>query len=467
MSKPVTPPKLEPAILVIFGITGDLAQRKLLPALYHLFKDKLLDEHTEIVGLSRRSMTAEELLSTVELCVLEQDNVCDPDVMKEIRTKLRMVSMNPAEPNDYHTLLDVLDDIEDKHGVCMNRLYYLAIPPSVYSTVINNLGRHKLNGSCRHGNAKSRLLVEKPFGYDIVTAKELIRETNAYFHEDQVYRIDHYLAKESAQNILTFRQHNPMFLNSWNGKSISRIDVIAHEKIGVEGRATFYDQVGALRDIVQSHLLQLLALVMVDTPKVEGSIGLHSAKASLLDSLSPVDPTAAIRGQYEGYQDEVMNSSSLTETYVKLELKSNLKQWQGTVIGLETGKAMSGKKTEIHLEFVDSSPSSNVLTFRIQPNEGIDLQLTAKKPGFDHVLQKVTMDFSYRGVFDEPSHPDAYERVLVDAVRGDHSLFATSDEVLASWRALQPILDYWQNSTNLILYRQGAVNPEEETITAR
>lgn len=463
MSKPSTAPRLEPATLVIFGITGDLAQRKLLPALYHLFKDKLLDEHTEVVGISRRNISTDELLSVVELCVLEQDNVCEPDVLKEIRSKLRMITMNPAEADDYSRLQGTLDDIEDRHGVCMNRLYYLAIPPSVYGTVIRNLGVHKLHGSCRHGNAKSRLLVEKPFGYDVQTAAELIEATNRYFTEEQVYRIDHYLAKESAQNILTFRRHNPIFLDSWNGTHISRIDVLAHEKIGVEGRASFYDQVGALRDIVQSHLLQLLTLIMVDLPKDDELSGLHTAKSVLLNSLSPIDATHTLRGQYEGYREEVSNATSLTETYVKLELQSSLPQWQGTVIGLETGKAMSEKKTEIHLEFVDASSSSNVLTFRIQPNEGIDLQLTAKKPGFDRTLQKVTMDFSYHGVFDEPSHPDAYERVLVDAVRGDHSLFATSDEVMASWRALQPILDYWQASTDVLLYRQGTTNPAEET----
>lgn len=456
-------PLLEPAVLVIFGITGDLAQRKLLPALYHLVKDDLLHEHTEIVGLSRRTMTVDDLLGAVELCVLEQDNVCDPVVLQKMRSKLRMVTMNPAEPEDYTKLLDELDTIEDKHGVCMNRLYYLAIPPSVYGTVIRNLGENKLNGSCRHNQAKSRLLVEKPFGYDLTTADELIKETNDYFSEEQVYRIDHYLAKESAQNILTFRRHNPVFLDSWNGKHISRIDVLAHEKIGVEGRASFYDQVGALRDIVQSHLLQLVALVMVTIGSNDDVAALHGEKARLLSSLSPVDATTTIRGQYEGYLEEVSNATSLTETYVRLELASDLPQWQDTVIGLETGKAMNEKKTEIHIEFIDdNAPATNTLTFRIQPNEGIDLQLTAKKPGFERVLQKVTMDFSYHGVFDEPSHPDAYERVLVDAARGDHSLFATSAEVLASWHALQPILDYWQNSSDVLVYRQGSDNPAEE-----
>lgn len=459
MIKSADTPVLEPAILVIFGITGDLAQRKLLPSLYHLLKDKLLHEDTEIVGLSRRNISVEQLLEKVELCVLEQDNVCDPDVLHEIRRKLHMLNLNPGEPDDYTQLLSTLNDIEDKHGVCMNRLYYLSVPPSVYGAVIRNLGEHNLNGSCQHNTAKTRLLVEKPFGYDLVTATELIAGTKKYFNEEQVFRIDHYLAKESAQNILTFRRHNPVFRSSWDGAHIRRIDVIAHEKIGVEGRASFYDQVGALRDIVQSHLLQLLALTMIETSEDDEEVALHAAKQRLLTSLRPVDVAKTIRGQYDGYRAEVSSPASLTETFVRLELASNLPQWQGTVIGLETGKALAAKKTEICIVFTDSADATgapNELTFRIQSNEGIDLQLTAKKPGFSRTLQRVSMDFSYRGAFDEPSHPDAYERVLVDAVRGDHSLFATSSEVIASWEALQPVLDYWQNSSEIITYPVGA-----------
>lgn len=459
MSNQDTDTALEPAILVIFGITGDLAQRKLLPALYHLFKDNLVHEHTEIVGLSRQDLKVDDLLQKVELCVLEQDNVCDPAVMQAIRSHLHMLQLDPATPDDYTKLLTSLNDIEAEHGVCMNRLYYLSVPPSIYETVVKNLGEHGLNSSCQHGTAATRLLVEKPFGYDVASGKSLISHTEKYFSEQQIFRIDHYLAKESAQNILTFRRHNPIFAGIWNAKHIKRITVLAHEKIGVEGRGGFYDDVGALRDLVQSHLLQLLALVMCDLGHKEGDIALHASKHSLLASLQAADPSKAIRGQYDGYRKEVGNDSSTTETYARVELSSNLPQWQGTEICIETGKALAAKKTEIEIVFSDESDSNNELTFRIQPNEGIDLQLTAKKPGFSHMLQRVRMDFSYNGVFDEPSHPDAYERVLVDAAAGDHSLFATSDEVMASWQALQPILDFWKTADNLKLYSTGSEGP--------
>jgi glucose-6-phosphate 1-dehydrogenase len=450
---------LEPAIFVIFGITGDLAQRKLLPALYHLFKDNLVHEHTVIVGLSRQNLEVDDLLQKVELCVLEQDNVCDPEVMHAIKSHMCMLRVDPSNPDDYKTLLGSLNDIEASEGVCMNRLYYLSVPPSVYEDVVQNLGEHSLNGSCQHGTATTRLLVEKPFGYDLQSGEELIKHTEKYFSEDQIFRIDHYLAKESAQNILTFRRHNPVFASIWDSMHISRIKVIASEKIGVEGRGGFYDDVGALRDLVQSHLLQLLALVMCELTPGEDDDALHESKQAFLGSLRSSDPSSTVRGQYEGYRTEVGKEHSTTETFVRIHLKSDIPKWQNTEITVETGKALESKRTEIEVVFQDEEGNINELTFRIQPNEGIDLQLTAKKPGFTHTLQRVRMDFSYHGVFEEPSHPDAYERVLVDAATGDHSLFATSSEVVASWQALQPILDYWRDSGDLKMYTIGSEGP--------
>jgi glucose-6-phosphate 1-dehydrogenase len=343
----------------------------------------------------------------------------------------------------------------------LDRLYYLSVPPSVYPKAVEQLGAHGLARSCRHDKAQVRILIEKPFGYDLKSAESLLNHTQKHFDESQIFRIDHYLAKESSQNIVTFRRHNPVFMDSWDGRHISRIQVIAHEDIGVEGRGDFYNQVGALRDLVQSHLMQLLALVMVETGRSDDDIALHKAKRDVLDSLSPPDVTTTMRGQYAGYAAEIGQPHSRTETYVRLQLASSLPKWQGTDIVLETGKALRSKKTEIRLSFTDEGTPGNELTFRIQPNEGIDLQLTVKKPGFSRQLQKVSMDFSYRGAFAEPEHPEAYERVLVDAIRGDHHLFATNDEVLASWRALQPILDYWKTHDDFVVYEPGSDGPEE------
>ncbi|HVU59598.1 MAG TPA: glucose-6-phosphate dehydrogenase [Candidatus Saccharimonadales bacterium] len=462
---PAAQPSLDPAIFVIFGITGDLAQRKLLPALYHLLKDNLLHEHTEIIGVSRRPLTANELLDSIELCVLETDNICDPVVLEKFRARLRMVRLDPVKGDDYVALHRTLDAIEEQHGMCMNRLYYLSIPPQVYEPVIRNFGEHHLHDGCRHRTAVSRLLVEKPFGYDLPSAQELIRSTARYFSEEQVFRIDHYLAKETVQNILVFRRQNPLFADSWDAAHISGIDLLLSEQIGVEGRSEFYDNVGALRDVVQNHLMQLLTLVTMELPRGDtlDSAALHHTKETLLGHVRPIEPHTGmvVRAQYDGYRQEVGNPGSVTETFVRLGLGIDTPRWRGVPVTITTGKALEAKRTAITITFAgeDGEPA-NRLTFRIQPNEGIDIDLTVKRPGFAGKTERVRMDFSYRGVFTEPEHPDAYERVLVDAVHGDHSLFATSAEILAAWRILQPVLDGWQQSdADLLRYPQGSAGP--------
>lgn len=458
-------PALEPAIFVIFGVTGNLAQKKLLPALYHLIKDDLLHEHTAIVGVSRQPLSPDELMNKVELCVLEQDNVCDPSVMAKFRDRLRMVQLDSSETADYGKLKTALDDIEDQHGMCMNRLFYLSIPPQVYKPVIENLGAHGLNAGCQHRKGESRLLVEKPFGYDLASATELIDHTARYFAESQVFRIDHYLAKETAQNITVFRNRNPVFASTWNNQHVSAVDLVFAERIGVEGRVEFYDNVGALRDVVQNHLMQLLALVTMEPVVTTDSDDLHRAKRELLASVQSVDPNSVpvVRAQYRGYQEEVNNPGSTTETYVSLRLTIDNDRWRGVPITMTAGKALAEKRTAVAVTFVDGDQAHtmNRLTFRIQPNEGIDVALTVKRPGFEDKTEVATMDFSYAGTFGDSSHPDAYERVLVDAVKGDHSLFATSDEVLEAWRILQPILDAWsQTADDMLTYEPGSDGPD-------
>lgn len=441
---------LAPSIIVVFGITGDLAQRYLLPALYHLFQEKLLDEHTEIVGLTRQNLSAANLYDRVELCINETDKVCDPVALKAIQRATTLLQFDPQVGADYDELLRYLNSVEDKHDVCMNRLYYLSIPPSVFQTAVRNLGEHGLNGSCQHGNVQTRLLVEKPFGSDLASAQELIDSTNASFSEEQVYRIDHYLAKETAQNILTFRAHNPIFAPIWNSQNIDRIDIIASEKIGIEGRANFYEGVGALRDLIQSHLLQLLAITTMDMPVQLNSATIHEQKEKLFQTITPAEPDEARRGQYDTYHEEVDNPGSVTETFAAIKLNIATERWQGTHITIATGKALQEKRTEVRVTFRRSDGNSenlNQLTFRIQPNEGIHLQLKVKQPGYEHRLQDALMDFSYQQTFGDHEHPNAYERVLVDAIRGDRTLFATSEEVLQSWRIIEPIIQRWQDST--------------------
>ncbi len=453
----------EPTIFVIFGITGNLAQKKLLPALYHLMKDDLLHEHTEIIGISRHKLDMDDMLGKVELCVLEEDKTCDPKVITAFKKRLKLIQLDPLKAADYDHLLHVMNQIEDKHGMCMNRLYYLSIPPQVYEPVIEHLGSRGLNKGCPHHKGEARLLVEKPFGYDLTSAKELVKNIERHFSEEQVFRIDHYLAKETAQNILVFREQNPIFSREWDARHISAIDLLFSEKIGVEGRKDFYDNVGAMRDVVQNHLMQLLALVTCELPVDIKSTTLHRAKQTLLATIKPVNlqKDIIIRGQYEGYQQEVENPGSTTETYIRLPLHIDNRRWRGVAVTMTAGKALTAKETSITVTFGRGSlRHTNRLRFRIQPNEGIGVELTAKRPGFENKTQEVLMDFSYNGSFGDPEHPDAYERVLVDAVKGDHTLFATSGEVLESWRIVQPLLSAWSMSkVQPTTYEPGSNGP--------
>ena len=461
-------PDLEPTILIIFGITGDLSKRKLLPALYHLVKNDLLHEQTEILGITRGNTSLDSLLETIELCVMDVYGECDSAIVQKLHSMLSLKSMDVTSPAAYDDLYVELNSIEDKHGVHMNRLYYLSIPPNVAQPIITFLGQHGLNASCQHGAASTRLLVEKPFGYNLSSARELIEETNKQFGEEQIFRIDHYLAKETVQNILAFRFNNPIFGPTWNANHIAQIEVIANEKLTIEGRSNFYEQTGALRDLIQSHLLQVLALVTMERPKEMTSEAIHASKLHLLEHIDAIKPdrvlTQAIRGQYEGYKDEVGNDRSHTETYAAIQLHIDNDRWKGVPMIVRTGKALAEKTSRVRVVYKPTAqtPHHNILTFRLQPNEGIELSLRVKTPGYETEIQPAEMDFSYRRSFEGQEQPDAYERVLVDAVRGDHTLFATNDEIVESWRIVQSVLDEWaKNDTGLISYAVGSSGPTE------
>ncbi|CAN5418893.1 glucose-6-phosphate dehydrogenase [soil metagenome] len=460
-------PALEPAILVIFGITGDLSKRYLLPSIYHLVKNDMLHEQTEIIGVTRGSMTLDDLLSHIELCVSEVDGICDPAAVNKLKSRLQLRHMDVTDGKEYVKLLDDLNSIEDSHGVHMNRLYYLSIPPKFAAPIITFMGEYGLNGSCHHGEAESRLLLEKPFGYDFSSAKALVNETDKQFREEQVFRIDHYLAKETVQNILAFRFNNPIFEPLWNSKNIDYIEVLANEKLGIEGRVNFYEQTGALRDLIQSHLLQILALITMEQPDKLTSELIHKDKLTLMKQMLAIPEGKieqdVIRGQYEGYKTEVDNPSTTTETFTALRLFIDSKRWNKVPMIVKTGKALVEKLSEVNVVFkpTDESPHHNVLTFRIQPNEGIELSLRVKKPGFEDEIQPVEMNFDYKTAFAKDFTPTAYERVLVDAVRGDRTLFATAGEIMESWRVLQPIIDNWTNNTDgIITYEQRSAGPD-------
>lgn len=440
---------MDAPVIIIFGITGDLSKRKLLPAIYHLLSRGSLSPDTKIVGVSRQQITKEALLDTVRLCILERNEECDDITMKKVNDSFSTFQLDPSNDDDFKRLKAVLDDFDI--NAPKERIFYMSIPASAYEPIIFRLASHGLNQS------RDRILLEKPFGYDSLSAEKSIAVVQQAFKENQIYRIDHYLAKETAQNLLTFRLHNPIFTPLWNGEHIQSIQVRQYETRSIEGRAHFYEQTGALRDMIQSHLMQLLALTMMDLPEDMSSTSIHFAKESFLRGLREADPELATRAQYDSYRDEVNNPNSNVETYVKLKLHHNSEHWRDTEIVVETGKGLDQNIADIVIEFkTPHERRRNSLTFQIQPNEGISLDLVVKEPGFNNDMRHTALEFRYDNVFKDYQQVDAYERVLMDAVHNDQALFASEVEVLENWRILQPIISSWQNSgDDLKFYHLG------------
>ncbi len=443
-------------ILGIFGITGDLSRKKLLPALYHLIAADLLPEHFCIIGITRRKLSPEDIVDGLAKTIDSTEDGADPAVIKRLAAMLRIVTMDMTKADDYRKLRSTLDEIEEERGACLNRLYYLSIPPASYGEVVELMGEADLHTGCIHGTAASRLMVEKPFGSDLASARALIAQLKKTYAEDQIYRIDHYLAKETAQNIMTFRFNNPVFEAVWDVRYVARIHVLAAESIGIEGRTVFYESVGALRDIIQSHLLALLAIATMRQPEKMDSAHIHAEKLKLLRSIRPALPGQAVRGQYQGYRDEVGHPDSKTETFAAIDLVIDDDRWRGVPVTLTAGKRLDRKTTQITVDFVDAEGQTNTLVFRLQPDEGIAIDLLAKKPGFDNATERVEMSFKYHDNFDGGVHPDAYERVLIDGIRGDQTLFASSDEVIAAWEVVELVVQAWaKDGKGLIQYEPG------------
>lgn len=416
--------------LLIFGITGDLSTRKLLPALGAIKKTGDFDQ-VEVIGVSRSEVKGEDILSSA---------LGDVSGL----TSLTVFTMNVAEAEDYKKLWDYLSLEPDEQ-----LLVYLSVPPTAASQIVDFMGQ---TGLCTD-NVK--ILFEKPFGVDLISARQVIEQASKYYQESQIYRIDHYLAKEMAQNIVAFRGGNALFAHIWNNASIEKIELRATETIGIEGRAGFYEQTGALRDVLQGHLMQLLALTIMDIPSDLNWSELPQRRYEALRLIRPADPQAAERAQYDTYETEVDNAGTLTETFVSVTLFSDDPNWKGVPLVLTTGKALNEKTTEVKIHFRKGHEAqSNCLTLHIQPNEGVEIELFTKKPGYDRDFEAQKLAFSYP---DDTVLPDAYEQVLVDAIRSHKSLFTSSSEVLESWRILQPLLDAWSmDMTPLPKYTKGA-----------
>lgn len=430
--------KAKPTVLVIFGISGDLAQRYLLPSLAAIENKGGLPADFRVVGISRRRLALDDVL---------------PKSCGVLAKFTEVATLNLAEQADYADLKDKLASIKKRFGKGSQVIFYFAVPPNAVLPIVRHLGKAGLNGP------EAKLLLEKPFGTDLASAKELIANTAEYFAEEQVYRIDHYLAKEMAQNITVFLGGNVLFRDVWNKDFIDRIDIIASEKIDIEGRVNFYENTGALRDF-QSHLLQLAALVLMRpcTDLFDFS-EVPARRLAALRKLRLAEPaiSSVLRAQYKGYKEETGNPDAAAETFVELKLISTDQRWQGVPIRLISGKALDKKFTEIRVHFKKQKASeSNRLTLRIQPNEGIELELWVKKPGYGHDLAQLPLDFNYEQYFGKDL-PEAYEQVIIDAMRGSQNLFAGSAEVLAGWRIIDPILKAWAMSDEAIIsYEKGS-----------
>jgi glucose-6-phosphate 1-dehydrogenase len=360
----------------------------------------------------------------------------------------------------YVTLSARLKSIDDTFHQCSNKIFHLAVPPHFYETMLDRLAESGLTIPCGGELGWTRVLVEKPFGSDISTARKLDKKLADLFSEEQIFRIDHYLAKEALQNILTFRFANALFEPIWNGKYIDKVHIKLLEKEGIEGRGEFYDSIGALKDVGQNHILQILALIAMERPKSLTAFGIRRERAKVLRALKGMSNRdilkSGCRGQYEGYiQEHGVNGISQTETYFRLETHLADSRWKGVPFYLESGKCMAETKSEIDIYFKNThSADQNILTFRIQPDEGIKIRFWVKTPGFSMNTEPKVLKFKYA---DSPSIailPDAYERVLYDAIIGDQTLFTSTDEVMAAWKFITPI-SVALPTLPLILYKKG------------
>lgn len=432
----------KPTILVIIGVSGDLSKRKLLPAIGQIASTQMIPDKFKIVGVTRQSdLDIESLLKNTN----NKDYLLD-------NTELFEMDLDKEE--GYFKLKSYLEEIENKFGSKAQYLFYLSVPPNASKSIIEFIGKSGLGE-----RSDTKLLLEKPFGVDLKSAIDLVDHLKKYFKTEQVYRIDHYLAKETAQNIIVFRDGNSLFKRTWNKDFIESISITVSEEIGIEGRANFYEQTGALRDF-QSHLLQLLALTLMDIPKDGHLEDVPHLRYEALKQLN-IPAGGSIfshvkRGQYKGYREEVNNQNSVVETFTSIDLESNDPKWEGVKINLTTGKALKDKFTEIKILYKkDNEHESNELLLKLQPNEGISFSVWAKKPGYEHQVSKHFLDFSFKDHYS--SLPEAYEQVIFNAINGDHSLFTSSEEVVETWRILDLLQKSWASSSyDLIIYKKGS-----------
>ncbi len=457
-----------PCLMVIFGATGDLTRRKLVPALYNLKLDGSLPQRFGVVGAARRDVGTGPFRDSLHAGVQEHSR--QPPVEETWDGFAKTISYSPCsfdDPDGYRRLKRHVREQEEALGTGGNRLYYLATPPSAFPVILKQMAAADLNRP-GEGGAWARMVVEKPIGTDLQSACELNRIVNDVFPEQDVFRIDHYLGKETVQNLMVFRFANAIFEPLWNTKYVDHVQITVAESIGVEGRGGYYEEAGTTRDMVQNHMLQLLCLTAMEPPVSLDADAIRDEKVKVLRAMRPLTPeqvtAQTVRAQYgegvsagkhvHGYlQEEGVASDSITETYVALKLYIDNWRWAQVPFYLRAGKRLPKRMTEISLQFRDvphrlfgagtGDLDSNTLTLRIQPDEGITLKFDAKKPGSITRIKPVSMDFAYEGSF-EATAPEAYERLILDALLGDGTLFIRRDEVEGSWKWIDRLYEGWQ-----------------------
>ncbi len=461
-----------PTVLVILGATGDLTRRKLVPALYHLYRSRNLPPLFQVVGFSRRDLS-DEAFRVMIADMLKESGVPEADANKFLQLFLYRSGLF-EDIAGYEKLAKLLGKQDEVWRTCANKLFYLAVPPQYYSTIFDNLAKSGLTEPCGPDEGWTRVIVEKPFGKDLVTAQDLDTKLGKLFKEEQIYRIDHYLGKETARNILAFRFSNTFLDPAWDNRSIAAIRVLFPETGDVADRADFYDGVGALRDVGQNHMLQLLALFLMENPGAFDAESVRRERTKVLEALEVLDDQDiarhTVRGQYQGYINERgVAPASHTETYFRIQTQVNLPRWQGVPVFLESGKAMKKGKFEIIVEFRHHTPClcppgkhyTNTLRYRVQPDEGVYMSFWVKKPGPDMVVEEKEFSFDYRRAYAPGEFIDAYEKLLLDAITGDQTLFVSTDEITASWRFIDPIVRAWgANKVPLTVYQPGASGEE-------